>query len=51
MTPSKFSAQISTVIHEITHALAFSSHLYDDFIDSNGNTRSIVKKNDIFRGV
>lgn len=35
-----------TLLHEITHILAFSSTLYDYFIDSNGN---VLGRNNIFQ--
>eukprot|EP01130_Rhizamoeba_saxonica_P018441 TRINITY_DN9231_c0_g1_i1.p1 TRINITY_DN9231_c0_g1~~TRINITY_DN9231_c0_g1_i1.p1 ORF type:complete len:1382 (-),score=311.07 TRINITY_DN9231_c0_g1_i1:39-4184(-) len=33
----QFKANLRIGLHEITHALGFSSHLFDDFVDSEGN--------------
>ena len=45
-SPQKIRPLYQTLLHEITHILAFSSTLYDFFIDSNGN---VLGRNNIFQ--
>jgi len=46
----EFEENIDTALHELTHVLAFSPSLYDDFVDSRGNKRSGVTEKKYKRG-
>lgn len=51
---SNFDMTVKTVIHELTHVLAFSSSLYSSFLDVNGKKydfKSMIKKTTSKTGV
>lgn len=51
---SNYDMTVKTVIHELTHVLAFSSSLYSSFLDANGKKydfNSMIKKTTSKKGV
>lgn len=41
-SPEKFEENVDTTVHEILHILGMSGHLFNTFIDENGDKRTNV---------